>query len=52
MRWRETRDTLGRVTGIASANALTNLINSGVITREYIEQMVADMANKKDSEAS
>jgi hypothetical protein len=43
LRWRQTRGSSGRVTGVASANALTNLINSGVVTLEYVEEVVSRM---------
>jgi hypothetical protein len=49
LRWRQTRGGSGRVTGVASANALTNLINSGVVTLEYVEEVVASM-DRRDSE--
>jgi hypothetical protein len=49
LRWRQTRGSFGRVSGVASANALTNLINSGVVTREYVEKVVSQM-NTKDKE--
>ncbi len=45
LRWRQTRGSSGRVTGVASANALTNLINSGVITLEYVEEVVSGMTS-------
>jgi hypothetical protein len=43
LRWRQIGGSSGRVTGIASANALTNLINSGVVTLEYVEEVVSGM---------
>jgi hypothetical protein len=51
LRWRQTKGMFGRVTGQASANALTNLINSGVITREYVEKALAKMAERKTASA-
>jgi hypothetical protein len=43
LRWRQIMGSSGRVTGVASANALTNLINSGVVTLEYVEEVVSRM---------
>ncbi len=51
LRWRQTRGSSGRVTGVASANALTNLINSGVITLEYVEEVVSGMASVEAEKA-
>jgi len=39
LRWRQTRDVLGRVTGEASTNSLVNLATARVITPEYTEQL-------------
>jgi hypothetical protein len=41
LKWRSTAGTHGRVTGVASANALTNLINAGVITEGYVQEVLA-----------
>ena len=36
LKWRQTRRKNGRVTGEASPNALVNLVESGVITQEWV----------------
>jgi hypothetical protein len=50
LRWRQMRGSSGRVTGVASANALTNLINSGVVTLEYVEEVVSRMDASSEGE--
>ncbi len=37
LKWRQIRRTNGKVTGEASANSLTNLAESGVLTLEWVE---------------
>jgi hypothetical protein len=37
LRWRQTRRKSGKVNGDASPNALVNLVESGVITQEWVE---------------
>lgn len=37
LRWRQTRRKTGKVNGDASPNALVNLVESGVITQEWVE---------------
>lgn len=37
LKWRQVRKKSGRVQGTASANALVNLVESGVLTREWVE---------------
>src|SRR5919205_821690 len=36
LKWRQTRRRLGKVQGDASANALVNLVESGVLTQEWV----------------
>jgi hypothetical protein len=36
LKWRQTRKKSGRVQGDASANALVNLVESGVLTQEWV----------------
>ena len=36
LKWRQTRRKSGRVQGDASANALVNLVESGVLTQEWV----------------
>lgn len=37
MKWRQTKKRTGKVNGIASANALVNLVESGVLTKEWVD---------------
>jgi hypothetical protein len=37
LRWRQTRRKSGKVSGDASRNALVNLVESGVITQEWVQ---------------
>lgn len=37
LKWRQTRRKNGKVTGEASPNALVNLVESGVITQEWVD---------------
>lgn len=37
LRWRQTRRKSGKVSGDASPNALVNLVESGVITQEWVQ---------------
>jgi len=48
LKWRSTSGTHGRVTGVASANALTNLINAGVITQDYVQEVVTKAFSKEE----
>ena len=40
LKWRQIRGKMGKVTGIASGNALTNLITAKVITPEYVDKVL------------
>ncbi len=51
LKWRQTRGTNGKTTGEASANTLVNLLESGVITREYAEELVQITAEKNEEES-
>ncbi|MDQ3872093.1 MAG: hypothetical protein M3258_00590 [Thermoproteota archaeon] len=37
LKWRQTRRRIGKVQGIASPNALVNLVESGVLTQEWVD---------------
>ncbi len=39
LKWRQTREKTGRVTGEASANSLVNLLAARVITKEYADEL-------------
>lgn len=47
LKWRQVRGKLGKVSGVASGNALTNLISARVITPEYVRKVVG-MATKEE----
>src|SRR5579883_9070 len=49
LKWRSTTGRKGRVTGIASANALTNLINAGVVRPSYVQEVVAKTLGEDSS---
>jgi hypothetical protein len=46
LKWRQFRHNSGKVTGEASSNSLVNLVQSGVITLEWVEKYVQKMAQK------
>ena len=48
LKWRQTRGINGKTTGEASANTLVNLLESGVITKEYAEELVQITAEKNE----
>jgi hypothetical protein len=37
LKWRQTRRRTGKVQGFASPNALVNLVESGVLTQEWVD---------------
>ncbi len=41
LKWRQIRRRMGKVTGDASSNALVNLVESGVITREWVSDYIS-----------
>ena len=41
LKWRQIRRRMGKVTGDASTNALVNLVESGVITREWVSDYIS-----------
>ena len=49
LKWRQVRGKLGKVSGTASGNALTNLISARVITPEYVKKII-EMATKEEAE--
>ncbi len=46
LKWRQVRKKTGRVQGTASANALVNLVESGVITREWVDDYLKNSQKK------
>ncbi|MEM0287443.1 MAG: hypothetical protein QXG05_04620 [Nitrososphaerota archaeon] len=47
LKWRSTAEEQGRVTGTASANALTNLINARVVTQDYVKRALERMTEQQ-----
>jgi hypothetical protein len=45
LKWRQTRRKNGKVTGEASPNALVNLVESGVITQEWVNSYLESSKN-------
>ena len=52
LKWRQVRGRLGKVSGIASANALTNLISAKVITPEYVKKVVGIATREEDKKGA
>lgn len=47
LKWRQIRRNSGKVTGEASANSLTNLAESGVLTLDWVENYLKKKAGEK-----
>ena len=52
LKWRQTRKKSGRVQGTASANALVNLVESGVLTQEWVDSYLKTAQSKEDNNSS
>jgi hypothetical protein len=52
LKWRQTRRKSGRVQGDASANALVNLVESGVLTQEWVANYLKSNQPKEGSNIS
>jgi len=50
LKWRQLRRTNGKVTGEASANSLTNLAESGVLTLDWVENYLKKKAEETKTE--
>ena len=46
LKWRQTRRKLGKVSGDASSNALVNLVESGVLTQEWVDNYLKSAKTK------
>ena len=46
LKWRQFKHNSGKVTGEASSNSLVNLVQSGVITLEWVEKYVQKMTQE------
>src|SRR6266516_4393044 len=51
LKWRQTRKKSGKVHGEASANALVNLVESGVLTQERVDNYLK-LSQEKDNTSS
>jgi hypothetical protein len=52
LKWRQTRKKSGRVQGVASANALVNLVESGVLTQEWVDSYLKSAQSKEDNSSA
>jgi hypothetical protein len=52
LKWRQTRRKSGKVQGDASANALVNLVESGVLTQEWVNNYLKSVQPKEDNTSS
>ena len=52
LKWRQTRRKSGKVQGDASANALVNLVESGVLTQEWVNNYLKSTQPKEDNASS
>jgi hypothetical protein len=46
LKWRQTRKRLGKVQGFASPNALVNLVESGVLTQEWVDNYLKSIQSQ------
>jgi hypothetical protein len=52
LKWRQTRRKSGKVQGDASANALVNLVESGVLNQEWVDGYLKSAAQTKEGHSS
>jgi len=52
LKWRQTRKRSGKVHGDASANALVNLVESGVLTQEWVDNYLKSAQAKEENSSS
>jgi len=52
LKWRQLRRNNGKVTGEASANSLTNLAESGVLTLDWVENYLKKKAEETKTETN
>src|ERR671936_3228768 len=55
LKWRQTRRRIGKVQGFASPNALVNLVESGALTQEWVDnylKLVPHQQQDQDSSSS
>src|ERR671927_957126 len=46
LKWRQTRKRIGKVQGFASPNALVNLVESGVLTQEWVDDYLKSVQSQ------
>lgn len=52
LKWRQTRRKSGKVSGDASSNALVNLVESGVLTQEWVDNYLKSAKAKGNDNTS
>src|ERR671938_1772951 len=52
LKWRQTRKRIGKVQGFASPNALVNLVESGVLTQEWVDNYLKLIQNQQQDQDS
>src|ERR687895_1693581 len=52
LKWRQTRRRIGKVNGDASSNALVNLVESGVLTQEWVDNYLESAKTRRNDNAS
>ncbi|HZC88373.1 MAG TPA: hypothetical protein VE199_02050 [Nitrososphaera sp.] len=50
LKWRQTRKRIGKVQGFASPNALVNLVESGVLTQEWVDNYLKSIQNQGEDQ--
>lgn len=50
LKWRQTRKKIGKVQGDASSNALVNMVESGVLTQEWVDNYLNASHSRKTSQ--
>jgi hypothetical protein len=50
IKWRQTRRRIGKVQGFASPNALVNLVESGVLTQEWVDNYLKLLQNQQQQQ--
>ncbi|MCS7129360.1 MAG: hypothetical protein NZ919_01785 [Candidatus Caldarchaeum sp.] len=51
LKWRQIKGSFGRLTGQASPNSLVNLLESGIIRRDFIKKKLEELSPKEVDEA-
>ena len=50
LKWRQTRKKIGKVQGDASSNALVNMVESGVLTQEWVDNYLRASHSRKTTQ--